>query len=485
LFWGPPVWGVHGQRSDRGKRLAAAAAWHEITQDEAVAAIVARSHDDGLAIDRREADQGLLFHHRRRLADGSEFLLLVNTSIEHASRGTITSTQQAAQQWDLVRGTAAPRAANVTSKGIRIPFHLPPCGSLLLLLSGGDKAASSLAGRAVEDNNQSDEGNSTKVPRVGTTTLRRVGPNVLTLDYVDLSVAGVKLTNTYFFKAQQLVFNKHGMTGNPWDSAVQSHDKLITKTFAPESGFQATYRFTISGPVPKPLGIVVERPDLYTITCNGRPVQAEPGVWWLDKSFGRIDLTGTAQSGANAVTIAAKPMTIWHELESAYLLGDFSLDATESGFVVVPARALAMGPPQTAGWNRQGCPFYAEGVAYRQTFDVANPAGRYLVSLPAWYGAVARVHVNGQQAGQISVRPWQCDVTRSIRRGRNTIEVVVVGTLRNTLGPHHAGHIVGQAWPHIFKQAPDNGPPAGAAYDTIGYGLSRPFELLQTASGRR
>ncbi len=87
--------------------------------------------------------------------------------------------------------------------------------------------------------------------------------------------------------------------------------------------------------------------------------------------------------------------------------------------------SVIVGSPETAGWNRQGCPFYAEGVAYRQSFDVANLAGRYLVSLPAWYGAVARIHVNGKQAGQISVRPWQCDVTRSSQPGRNTIEVVV------------------------------------------------------------
>jgi hypothetical protein len=488
LCCGPPPARVDGQLSDRGTQLAAAASWHEAQQDQVVSAVVARSRD-GLTIDRREGDQGLLFHHRRRLRDGSQFLLLVNTSIEHASQGTIESTEQTAQQWDLVRGTTSPSRVTFTPKGIRIPFHLPPCGSLLLLLGSGDKPASTLANRTTEEKKRLDEGGSANVQPVGATTIRRVGPNVLTLDYVDVAVGDAKLASTYFYKAQQFVFNQNGMAGNPWDSAVQLRDTLITRKFPPESGFQATYRFTISSDVPRPLGIVIERPDLYTITCNGQAVQAEPDAWWLDKSFGQIDLTETARSGANAVTITARPMTIWHELESAYLLGNFSLDAAKSGFVVVPARPLKLGSPETAGWNRQGCPFYAEGVAYRQSFDVANLAGRYLVSLPAWYGAVARVHVNGKQAGQISVRPWQCDVTRSIQPGRNTIEVVVVGTLRNTLGPHHAGHIVGQAWPHIFRQAPATGPPAGAAYDTLGYGLSKPFELLQvggpSASGGR
>ena len=36
-------------------------------------------------------------------------------------------------------------------------------------------------------------------------------------------------------------------------------------------------------------------------------------------------------------------------------------------------------------------------------------------------------------------QPWQSDVTEWIRPGANTIQVVVIGTLKNTLGPHHAG----------------------------------------------
>ena len=62
--------------------------------------------------------------------------------------------------------------------------------------------------------------------------------------------------------------------------------------------------------------------------------------------------------------------------------------------------------------------------------------------------------VNGKQAGYIAHAPWQCNVTKWIKRGNNTIEVVVIGTLKNTLGPHHGK----------------------AAYSTVGYGL---FELVE------
>ena len=59
--------------------------------------------------------------------------------------------------------------------------------------------------------------------------------------------------------------------------------------------------------MPKNLAIVIERPDLYTITCNGQPVAAKPNDWWLDKAFGRIDIAQRAQTGENVVTIKAAP----------------------------------------------------------------------------------------------------------------------------------------------------------------------------------
>jgi hypothetical protein len=90
---------------------------------------------------------------------------------------------------------------------------------------------------------------------------------------------------------------------------------------------------------------------------------------------------------------------------------------------------------------------------------------------------VAKVIVNGKPAGYIGWRPWECDVTDLVRPGRNTIEVIVFGTLRNTLGPHHAGPPKGIVTPHMFNQAPPSGPPPEPQYSTIGYGLFWPFVL--------
>jgi len=275
-------------------------------------------------------------------------------------------------------------------------------------------------------------------------------------------------------KAANFVFAENGLDRNPWDRAVQFEDELISHRFSSSSGLEAVYRFTVREKVPASLFVVIERADLYTVTCNGKEVKAAPGQWWLDKAFGKIDIAATAQVGENQVVIKASPLTMFHELAAAYVLGDFNVESAEKGFVIAPPKPLELGP-----WNKQGMPLYSHSVAYRRSFDIGSKIGRYYVTLPAWLGSVAEVKVNGKSAGHIWHQPWELDVTDALRQYGNEIEVTVIGTLKNTLGPHHSGTLRGSAWPASFQKAPENGPPAGKEYDTIDYGLFEPFALRQ------
>ncbi len=637
---------IDGCLSDRTKSWAGQAGWQETNADRLVEVLQAH-RNGGFAIDRKAGDRGILFHHRR-VDDDGEFLFLANTSIERPTAGTIESNMRGIEAWDLNTGKTEAYPFRKIRKGLRADFRLAPCGSLLLFLSENARKPAPVRKETVK-----------LVPTSGAMEIRREQPNVLTLDYVDVTVGGETRKNVYFYAANRLIWQKHGMDRNPWDSAVQFKDELITKTWPTESGFRASYRFTIEENVPANLSIVIERTDLYSITCNGSAVSAEPGAWWLDKCFGKIDIADEAVVGENLVTITAQPFTIYHELESAYVLGDFVVEPADQGFVILPdkpleilkaeenpahsidpdgtmwlsggigfgdgvedrapfvvfdlgertdlmslqiwnynesnvrdltsrgvkdlriltsgdsnddfdtdprvvtlGRASENSPPQTAkvrasnvrfvkfeilsnhngvtfpaegtppdngfaglaevqflkgdgtavrdvqissvsseltsfrrtsshlvdgsglvdgrrGWKQQGHPFYAAGVSYRQTFDVGEPAGTYAVKLPQWYGSVARVNVNGKKAGYIVSPPWQCDVTDHIESRDNAIEVVVIGTLRNTLGPHHQGALTGSAWPAMFQRAPEHGPPPGSSYHMIDYGLFEPFELTQ------
>ena len=647
LCCGEPPVRVDGALLDQANAMASSASWKQVEATDVPELVLERARD-GFAIKRAENDAGILFHHRRVLDDG-EFLLLVNTSIDSPSKGTFTSSMKGVRRWNLETGEIEAYPFGKTGDGINTWFELPPSGSLLLFLS-----KKSVKGPKTRSTN------SAPCTAQGDLEVRRLAPNVLTLDFVDITAGGETLRDVYFYRANRFAFQKNGMDRNPWDSAVQLRDNLITRTFPSDSGFTASYKFTIEGAVPQNLAIVIERPDLYTITCNGRTVSARKGDWWLDRAFGKIDIARAARTGENTVTVKARPFTIYHELEPAYVLGDFTLKSAEKGFVIAPdapldirtgtadpvhgvspdgtmwlsggigyaadvedrrpfvefdlgkrvdltaieiwnyneghvrdltsrgarelrilgstggkpdsftvelgdvrlARGSANAPAETIaarasgirfvrfdilsnhngvrypaqghpdddgfvglaevrfladadkpvkgvkihrvsselasmrrtaghlidrsglvgarpGWRQQGHPFYAAGVSYRQRFDLGRARGSYTVCLPDWYGSVARVRVNGKLAGYIAAAPWKCDVTRHIKRGANAIDVEVVGTLKNTLGPHHGGAGLGSAWPGMFQRGPETGPPPGKSYHTVDYGLFEPFVLWQ------
>jgi hypothetical protein len=165
---------------------------------------------------------------------------------------------------------------------------------------------------------------------------------------------------------------------------------------------------------------------------------------------------------------------MYHELEPAYVLGGFSLKPAPRGFVIAPDQTL-----QPGRWNEQGHPFYSHGVAYGRTFNLPKSEARRIVRLGAWCGSAAKVLVNGKQAGYITAPPWECDVTQALQPAVNRIEVVVFGTLKNPLGPHHGNPPLGSAWPGMFQRGAPDGPPAGDQYATVGYGLFEPFVLTE------
>lgn len=331
---------VDGGESDRVTKLAAGTGWKTI-EPQALVKTLEPLRGDRTVVQRDADDKGILFH-QSRIGDFGELLLLVNTSIDSPSRGIVETHARRAERWDLQTGVIEPCPATAGER-MKVAFSLPPCGSLLLRLElTGDSAALPSAASA---------GPATAVPAAGAAQVQRIEPNVLVLDYVDLTVGGETLREQYYYAAAQKAFSANGMERNPWDSAVQFRDELVRKSFPPGSGFEVTYRFTIEDRVPSAIELVVERPDLYNMTCNGKPVQATPGAWWLDRSFGRINLADCARVGENVVVLKAAPMTIFHEIERAYVLGDFAVEPREKGFAIAPAKPLAIG---RASWRHRG-----------------------------------------------------------------------------------------------------------------------------------
>ena len=411
----------------------------------------------------------LLFHHRRSLAD-ADLVFLANTDPQASVSGSISAAKAVScESWDALTGRTAAYPAAKKAGRLVVDFDLQPGGSLLLCLktSKGGKAGAAVIRDWTE-------------VVTDPSVIRRLEPNALTLDYCDLTIGRRTEKDLYFYDAQLKTFKAHGLARNPWDSAVQYKTNILDlDKFAPDSGFEASFHFEIApGTDPASIEAVVERPQLFKVFVNGRAVDPLPDRWWLDKAFGVYAVGPSLVPGRNTIVLKASPFTIHTELEPIYLRGDFGLRAVPKGFRIEPASPLVL-----KGWKMQGMPFYGHNVSYAKVLTVpADPSTptRYAVELGSWLGSVAEVRVNGKSAGLIAFAPYRLEITDVLTAGENRIEVVVCGTLKNTLGPFHNNPPLGRAWPGSFQQGAKGGFPSGAAYHQVDYGLFEDFKILRS-----
>ncbi|MBD3266238.1 hypothetical protein GF373_06165 [bacterium] len=407
-------------------------------------------------------EQGILYHQRRVLDDGM-LLFMVNTSLEQSCSGNVIMQGQGVESWDLETGQVNPYPYRGRAGHVMCAYNIPPAGSQVLFFTK----------QPTKQVNEEQKTPLLTIPANGPAEVRRDAPNVLTLDYCTVTAGGETIEDKLFYNASKFIWQKHGFPANPWDHSVQFKDELISHAFPKNSGFTAKFEFTIENEVPDAIETAVERADLYSITCNGTLIKPEEGQWYLDRHFQVLDLADTAKTGTNQLTLKAQPMTMYHELERVFIIGDFSVHPADSGFKIKPEEPLILGP-----WNKQGLPFYADSVTYTQKFKVNETNGTFFVTLPAWYGSVAVVNVNGKKAGTIYHQPYRCDVSNFVVPGTNQISIAVIGTPKNLLGPHHNKPKLGLASPWSFRHGPEPGPPAGENYHMLEYGLFAPFELM-------
>jgi hypothetical protein len=406
---------------------------------------------------------GKLFHQRRRLADG-ELLFFVNSSLEESARATVSVDGRSITRFDALSGDIAPYPAKRENGRLMFSVELPPSGSLLVAaVNSGTPAPTTPVG-----------GGEQRIDSTGPATVRRVAQNVLRLDYCDLKLGGALQEDLPVHAAMDMAFQHYGFRGNPWSGTQFKSEFLDRDHFPADSGFEATFHFEIEATAAaKVIEAIVERPMFWHVSVNGTAVSPRTDAWWLDTSFGVYSIGSHTRPGANSITLKAQPMSVHAEIQPVYILGDFGVAPQDRGFRIVPARELTMG-----GWKGQDLPFYSDAVGYRRTFRIEPGAGSYKVRLGKWLGTVAEVQVNGTSAGIIGWAPYELDVTKLLRGGRNEVEVLVYGSLKNLLGPHHAKFTPGLIGAWLWRTAPGHTPPGGQ-YDLIGYGLFEDFQLIQ------
>ncbi|MDR0393602.1 MAG: hypothetical protein LBH77_00430 [Tannerella sp.] len=406
---------------------------------------------------------GNLYHHRRLYADG-ELIFIVNSSMEEASAGNLSVKGKALLKMDAEKGEISLYPAEKEGGKMKAAFTIEPAGSLLLYSSY--KTNNKYTSKPEEKAGQ-------LVPAVADTRVARVKDNAMPIDFCDVTVEGQTHRQVYFANAADIVYRAYGFAnGNPWNTSVQYKRNILDRDRFTGGGFAATYRFTVNDVFDySGMQLVAERPELFTVKINGVAVEPIPGKWWLDKSFGVYAIGNHVKKGGNAVELSIRPMSIFAEIEPVYLLGDFAVVPEQKGWSIsAPVTDFAFG-----SWKEQQQPFYSWDFKYSKSYDITDLSGAYLVKLGKWTGTVAEVYVNGTKAGIIGYDPYQLNVTPYLKEGTNRIDVHVVGSLKNLLGPHYKKPAPGLASPWHWKQI--NEPIAGSEYQMMDYGLMEDFSL--------
>ena len=294
------------------------------------------------------------------------------------------------------------------------------------------------------------------LPKDGQSLMKIAGPwkgcrkdlNAITLDFAKYSTDGGKT----FSEAEPVLGIHERFTRNHYNGPlVLSYDVQIYE-------------------LPGECDLVLEQPGMYkTIMVNGQEVEFGLDKFYIDFSFRTTPVAKLLKKGNNNILLTMDYVApvedsfdakqrYGTEIESIYLTGEFGVTAVFSSKMADKSQRDSDGWLTKHGMNRfsgfgivsektefvgdlttRGYPFYAGRFELTNSFDMIdlNKNKKYFLSFSDIQAIVIEVELNGKKLPAMAWSPWEIDVTGCIKKGKNEIEITLVNSLRNLLGPHH------------------------------------------------
>ncbi len=272
--------------------------------------------------------------------------------------------------------------------------------------------------------------------------------NVLVLDRISISLDGGKT-----FESEELEWRVRKQAAGHFGTTDTLHWQpwvAIRKGLFEGRGGDIVLRYRFISDVNKPgCFAVIEDIGKGTLTVNGQEVDVQNAGWHFDRGFGKVDISELVKVGENTMDFAVHYDHLT-EIESAYIVGDFAVRMAGPfmGVIAEENKKLEAGP-----WNEQGYPFYSGKITYKSKFNSEGGRKTYLrLNRPS--GTLFKVRVNGENVQEILWRPYVCDISDFVKSGENTVEIEVVSSLQNSLGPIHEKEGDDDLWcgPDAFEE---------------------------------
>lgn len=365
------------------------------------------------------------------------------------------------ERFDPETGSLTLFPAEMTDTGFRVEAAVPAMGSLVLAARPdttmtADRTAEPGLEAAVSPAATADRPEA--VPLSGPWEIVSADLNALPLDVCDIFIDG---TRTAENESVTVVQHRLMELGRPVELELRFG-------FFVEPACLAAAKDSFA--------FAIETPERFSLSLNGVALEPAPdGSWYRDPAFRLVPAANVVVPGGNTLSLRCRftqPIEVYEryrrsfafeseknkfsfdlEIETPYLLGDFSVE-TDAG----PAEELARNALRVSGPFRlaprrtraeccdpvvSGFPFLAGTVRFSQTVRIDRPQGRRF-RFDRLTAVAARLFVNGREVRTFLWKPFEAELDRHLVPGENLVEIEVTGSLRNLLGPLHLEE--GESW---------------------------------------
>ncbi len=436
IFTGEVPTYIDGVKSDDIKALADVYASR--TEDvlgllPASARYISFQHPDGTFCDVQYAE---------RHFDGYTMYYFVNT-FSGKERAVFETNGQAVARFDYDSGEILPYAYTEKDGKVTCDVELEAKGSVVLFVY--DDAADAPKEDAEEKHGLISLGGKLH----GDWKIAAREQNALTLDFCDVYFDGEKAyENLPVIDVLELA--------NNFERQVN-----IRLDFHVKSDFD----------VPGETVLVVEEPEFFEITINGKKIEQKRLGYFRDKCFIKLDISGHIVKGDNLITLTTdfvQPQHIYdtikecyefegmvnklwfdREIDAMYLLGDFCVRSesayypaynhsyvTNGGFVLTPS----VDTVKEGNIALQGFPFFTGKMTLAKTITLsADEIQNRSIEFTKMGAVLTKATINGTKLPTMYAAPYSFDLTGLLKEGENLIEIELTSNFRNLLGPLHVG----------------------------------------------
>ncbi|MFW5961969.1 MAG: glycosyl hydrolase, partial [bacterium] len=388
----------------------------------------AKLHTRQISIKDKSGSEDDNFIYLQRTLSDQEVYFIVNTDKDSSHKVTIDiNSEGKLEKWDPLSGEIETIFPKIAENKIRFEEEIEKVGSRLYVLKKDSE------NKQLELDKNKAEYKLKKSKFIGPAcSFKRTEPNVLTLDYCNYQAGESEKWSEKMqvWKAQKKIRESLDMR-EIYLNGIEQRWRWVSKKHK-NDGYPVKfkYNFNVEDIPENPIYFVVENAEDFTITFNGEEINNSPSGWFLDKSFDKIELPETA-AGENTLILSCEYENRM-EIEECYLIGDFAVD-TNREIVSEPEKL------QFSDWCLQGYYHYAGSIIYSETLDFAlAEIEQVRLHLRDYSAITVKIVVNDQTAGHI---PWALadglNITNYLKNGANKIEIEVMGSLRNMLGPLH------------------------------------------------